>query len=592
MSTSISYTFTYSSIYTFNSSEINISSATALLALQDKTTQVYSQDFGSSASFIFDSTKAEFSAGQAQQVDLQPSGSIFGASYTSDEDLEDWSIGNRTGSLNGAATVSSGKLDCSGQVVAYCKYLTTAVPLNIGTIRFKFTPDYSGVPGSNQWIFNDVATSGFANDFQLYHSGSGNIQLFVREGSSVFISVVLGSWLPTSGQEYEFEVDYDFTNGETRVFIDGTQLGSLTTSTGTRSSNGRFILGAEWSESTPFDGLFDDVIIFDSVQHTTNYTAGYSVPVNKYTQSIVELPQFIYLDCGDVQNYDAITITESGDPRYTFNNQYWGGTSWSTSDNTYAQANPSSDVEVNISSLEASSVLNVKISFTDSTSQSSVDDLNIEYTGQKYSTSNPTIETVTTFRTDGLVSFSETSTGSTDTLLRHTLVVDSTDTYWTGLAWSSADGTYTQTNLSSDINTNAATLTTELSIDIGVKSFLHTDTDCSTPELNQIDATFSLAGVPPTMNSHTYYGYFKNPDNTNLTGKTVQVRTDIIQNSNVLMNNDYITTTIRSDGYWDIDVYWEDEQPDRLYWYIDDKQIITNFTTATNNHAELRVYRG
>ena len=84
----------------------------------------------------------------------------------------------------------------------------------------------------------------------------------------------------------------------------------------------------------------------------------------------------------------------------------------------------------------------------------------------------------------------------------------------------------------------------------------------------------------------------KKLDNTNLEDKTISVRQDYLSNSNVLITDDYITTTVRSDGYWEIELYYEDEQPDRLYWYIDDKKYITNFSTTTNKFSELRRLRG
>jgi hypothetical protein len=69
------------------------------------------------------------------------------------------------------------------------------------------------------------------------------------------------------------ELNYDITNGATRVFINGKQLGDTQTDTGTRDSSiGLLRLGADVSASSIVaNALFSDLLVFDAVQHTEDF---------------------------------------------------------------------------------------------------------------------------------------------------------------------------------------------------------------------------------------------------------------------------------------------------------------------------------
>ena len=598
MSTEISYTYTNSTNYTFNSSEISISSGVSLLYLQDKTTQTYIEAFGSSATLVFDDTFTELSSGIVQQIDKRPSNATFYASFATNENAN-WCNGLSTGILYNGAVISSSELDCTGGSNKYCEYdaENNADFAQTGCVRILYKPNYSGTPSANRFIFSINKGDGTLNNvLQISHLNTGNILLSIYNdvGSSI-MNINLGGWSPVADTEYEFEINYDLTAGATRLFVDGSQFGATQAGTGTRASSNinKIYLGTGHDATATADCSYGSILIFSVDQHTTNYTPDWSnIYETIYRTDTIELTQFSYSGAGSIQEYTTFTNTLSN-VKFTLNNQYWDGSSWSTSANTWAQANLSSDINTNLSTFSPSSTLDVKVITNNSSSLGYIDNLQIEYTGQKYSTNDPTITTITTFRTDGLVSFTETSTYSTNTAIKHILTMDSTDYYYSGSSWAISDGTYAQSNLSSDINSNSTSLIDDnLGKVIAIKTFLHADVDTETPQLNQTDVIFELVGVPPTMTYHTYYGVLKQLDNTNLEGKTIQVRTDYLSNSNVLITDDYITATVRSDGYWEIDVYYEDVKPSRLYWYLDNKKYITNFTTATNQFSELRRYRG
>jgi hypothetical protein len=73
--------------------------------------------------------------------------------------------------------------------------------------------------------------------------------------------------------DFVFELNYDITNGATRLFVNGKQLGSTQTETGTRSSsidwlgiNADVFLG-----NSRADIFISDFMVFDSVQHIADH---------------------------------------------------------------------------------------------------------------------------------------------------------------------------------------------------------------------------------------------------------------------------------------------------------------------------------
>src|SRR3990167_888374 len=198
--------------------------------------------FTTPGDFTYDTTKVEITGGKAKLLDLTPSNATCGATFTSNINLNNWSAGTVTGTATGGATVSSGKLNLIFDDVRYVSYDAdlNADSQQTGCIRFKLTPNYSGTPSTQKTFFGiSQAFSNLNNLIQLNQLiTTGNLAVAFYDSTGVAMSSAdLGNWSPTSGTEYEFELNYDFTSGATRLFIDGTQKGSTITSTGTRSSS-------------------------------------------------------------------------------------------------------------------------------------------------------------------------------------------------------------------------------------------------------------------------------------------------------------------------------------------------------------------
>lgn len=198
------------------------------------------------------------------------------ANYDTNQNLT-IAAGSSLGTLNGSATVSSGQLDLSVGDNAYLDYSATSNAdfTQIGTIRIGFIPTYTGSPSAEQNFFIvSKAASISTNLILLRQLTNGNMRLFVIDSSNVTkIDVEIGAYSAVSSTKVDFELNYDFTAGQTRLFLDGVQLGSTIVTTLTRDTNiallriGDTITG---DRTANFKAPYFSV--YNTVQHTSNFT--------------------------------------------------------------------------------------------------------------------------------------------------------------------------------------------------------------------------------------------------------------------------------------------------------------------------------
>lgn len=209
---------------------------------------------------------------------LQPDW-MCGAKFDTNLNLN-WGGGFLIGTPHGAV-ITGGKLDLTGNN----KYLDFSAAANAnsqqkGTIKLKFTPDYSGTPSVIEVLFNVADNGNPDNVIACYHNTDGilYIAMFDKDGSQLF-NTSLATWSPVSGTEYEFALCYDITAGATRLFIDGIQFGSTVTATGLRDTNISLLrLGGNWNGTLFCDGYIRDLLVTNDVLYTANYTPGYTIP--------------------------------------------------------------------------------------------------------------------------------------------------------------------------------------------------------------------------------------------------------------------------------------------------------------------------
>ncbi len=574
----INYPFTNSANYTFDSSKIEVTGGVAQLKLTVASGQVFNEDFTDDTDFVYDNTKVEFVGGQIQQKVIV-SDATFGANYNTNIN-GNWGDGTLTGMAVGGAAVVSGKLDLKGDTLKYVDYnaVNNADSQQTGAVKFKYTPNYSGAPSASRAPFTISQAAGSGNNrVQISHLSSGQLRLVLSDSvGATILQADLLNWMPTLGVEYEFEINYDITAGATRVFLDGAQIGTTQPGTGTRSSSiGLLRIGSNHTAAQNAQFEIDDFIIFNTVQHTANYTPGYSVSDNNYPNSNVDLPLFIHSGLGTIILLDGFTTVESGLPRYTIELdggtlQYWDGAVWANSDGTYAQASDAITINTNIPTLATGTetTVQVRIHFPDSPTNSSVDDLTITHTANTiFDLTNPTIIPITTFSQDALLAFLSTIIEPGTDSIKFSIQIAGQDKYWDGAAWSNADGTFAQTNTLTEVQTNLSALTDRGNTVPII--YLHSNDGSTTPNIDDLTISFDFFGGPTTPeNVCTVWGFLYDELNAPVVGATVSViptRFGLINDKII----DKVAKTVVTDstGYWEI-VLIETETTGNIWAYV------------------------
>ena len=495
--------------FTYDAAKIDVTTV-AKLKLGNNPSQSFSQAFASDSGFVYDNTKAEFTGGVVQQKDQRPAGVMCGATYTTDINLN-WGGGVLTGTAFGGAGVAGGKLVLTGGT-KYVSYnpVGNANSYQTGCIRLRYTPNYSGTPAAiSQMIMIAQSGSNATNMIDISHSSSGgNITATIFNSAGASLGNVSAVWSPVSGTEYEIEFNWDITTGASRLFIDGVQVGSTLAATGTRSGTiGTFYIGAYQSATRLANASFNDVEIFSTVQHTANYTPGYTVVETIYGNNSVTLPLFTYPGVGSLQAFSGFTTTEVGSPRYVLNGKYYSG-GWIASDGSYAQASPKATILTNIATLPASSTLDIDLVFDNSTTIQSVSQLDATYTGQIYPTDNPKITVAVGLGMTALVDFDAVETKPAGSEIKYTGKYQSLEYYVAGGALALSNGTYAQASTKAELQAALAVGSLDISPDSTVQIIAHLNSNgTALPELTSVTLDYNFFAVNLGVDLCEVYGY-------------------------------------------------------------------------------------
>lgn len=552
--------------FTFDSNVIEVDGSGARLVLEYFPQQDFSEDFTDDTGFVYDNTKSEFISGLVRQIDQTPSDMQIAVKYTSNVNVSWSKIGGDTAVLNGTPTIVSGQLACSGaQGVVY---ETTANLYSIGTVKFKYTPNYTGSPLQNENMASIEQRSGVGNNrLILTHSPSGdNFRITLTEGNNnpIYTAAAIGSsgLNLQSGTQYEIELNWDSVTGIIRVFIGGNLNGSLSPGPWTFNSETMDLnVGATTNIYNSANASFDDVSLFDMVQHTANYTPGYTLLDFIYAENSLTLPIFTYSGPGLLRPAGAPTSTETGTPRYIVQGKYWDGAAWSNSNGSYAQSSSKADIVANIATFPTTglSTITVILVFGDSNSLSTVDQIDFSVVGQAYDTNNPQIVPNSFTRVDGIESLTVTEnvTGA-DAIKyiierRSALGGQSSYFYWDGAAWATSDQTYAQSNTANEIDTNALSLDLTNGYYIRLVALLHSEDSFSTPELVSTALTYDFNVVPSVPNRVILYGWLRDAKSNPLVG-TIYIDNVIpFKHSGLVFPKSRVSKDTDANGYFEFD---------------------------------------
>ena len=588
MTATIAYPFDNAANYTASdANKIEVTGGSGILKLGDTPGQSFVQDFSSDTGFTYEPTLAEFSAGTLQQIDTRPADSTFYAPYTNDINGA-WGDGTLTGTGSGGPSVSGGALDLSFDDTRYVDYDAdlNADSQQTGCIRIRVEPNWSNNPASDQYFVNiSENPSTNVNGIAIYASTLGRINVRISSSTGSTVVTFFDTWLPTAGTVYEIELNYDITTGATRLFIDGTQAGATGTATGTRSSAiNLFRVGSDVFSGQTSNFKVYDVLIFDTVQHTTDYIPDWSnIFETIYVELKAEMPQFTYSGAGSIQEYTNIATVESNAPRQVWNDMYWSG-AWVPSNGTFAQASPLSDVMANISSFPASSTLDVDIIFSDGSAPMSVSNFNATYTGQIYPVDNPTLEIAQGIRIEDLITFTGTVTKSGSDDVKYILKRGTSWYYHDGSSWVVSDETYAQSNTNAEITANIASFTTN-QVDFNVRIFLHSDDGSTTPSIQSLVIVYDFSGnAQSDVYLSAVYFYSRNPDGTVCSHQVSAIPSaySVRYKDNILVCQEDVTATPDpSNGYTELNLIenanMTDENGGSVYY-----KIVQNNHTIAN----------
>jgi hypothetical protein len=448
--------------------------------------------FTNPPNYTYDVDEIDISGGQQELLDRRPPNSTFYASYVSNIN-GNWGGGVLTGTPFGGASVIAGRLYLAANDLRYVDYDANlnADSQQTGCIRINdLRTGYNGIPATTQNFVTITKASG-DNDNAVWikHlSGTGNLNTQIRDATGgIIASITWGAWAPVAGTSYEIELNWDTTTGATRLFINGVQFGATNAAVGVRDANiALFRIGSDLNAGDTSFFTLGGILVFDAVQHTTNYTPDWS------------------------NIYETI-----------------------------------------------------------------------------YSLTNPTTIYNVPVRTDGLVSITETSVKPGSDEIKYILRKDSIDYYHNGSAWTISNGTYAQANTAAEINTNAATFTT-VPINIQIVDFKHSADGSTTPTLSNVKITYNFAGVEPTLTEAVIWGWYYDIAGVPLSAKTIQVQvTRWLFGTRTVIDDDYMTVPITSEGYFEATFKYEDDIPIELKWLFDDYIIITDFLAGIHRFKEI-----
>ncbi len=572
----IQYPFDDENNYNFDDTKLEFDSGVCQVKKIDNPNQEFRQDFDNDTGFTYDSDKIYFDSGMVKQKNQRKANCTCGATWTNSVNLS-FGEGAFTPTYNNGAVITNNKLDLTGGKTIRFNADKNADSQQIGAVRIKITPNYSGTPSSTAYFLKIAkSTSSNANIVTLYHYTNGCLYFMIKDyAAATLFQTNLGTWSPTAGQTYRFLIVWDIDSGNSKVYIDGVQFGNTYSQTGVRDSNISLL---------EFSGDFyaEDLEIF-----TVNPGASdYSVPEADYVESVVTLPDFVYSGAGTIQSLDSFYSADFDDIHYTIEGKYWNGSNWVVSDNSYSQSNSYSVINNNINSLyiKGKDKISVKAIFPNSNDQGMINYMTIGYTGQHYPIEELSIYPKTSFRTDRINSLELTATSN----VRIIVLKDSVKYYYDTVnsTWKTSDGSYSQANDISEL-TNDDVLNQLIEKNTEFKWELVLNSDGNTlVGVDNFKIDYSFAGDLPTINKTVIYGFYYEK------GQPVENAT-IKVHSYFLIGNlqehgiaDYETTTDVT-GYWEIKFRYGSVSPTKLYWNFNNNIVVTNFLSGYHSFGEL-----
>lgn len=321
------------------------------------------------SNYTYDNSIIEIDSGLAQLKELWPD-ALIGLTFA-DSINATWNNGGLLTPLAvvGTNVADSGRFDCA-EKTGYTSYDISSFPATGGTLKFKYTHNIPAedTSFSRQFLFsigqanagsNIDRTSFFLENrypvfsFSSYVFTKGNF-----DGEFSF-----GQRNLTFGVTYEIECIFDWENGFLYLFIDGVQHGAtrvIPANLDRDACTTLFIGNYQSGGATESNFYADDYLLFDTIQHTENYTPGYTISPTKYSS---DLPTVFKTTGSGIANAEFISFGETlggnneGTILYQLSDDginwlYWDGSLWSSAG--AGDYNTEAECEANILNFDSS----------------------------------------------------------------------------------------------------------------------------------------------------------------------------------------------------------------------------------------------
>ncbi len=235
--------------------------------------------------------------------------------------------GNLTPTIVGSPSIVSNKCKFPGGAQAYLRFNAMGnFPLtNRFSIRFKYTPHFSGIPSTQQDLISQARNFSDGNWLtDIRHESENNIRATIQDDSVT--KGITSSFTAVSGTEREFLLEVDGISGSYKNYIEGIQTGNVPTGTMDRDALGRvFLIGANYSLDSGHWPNYSirDVVFYEGILFGSNYSPGYTLtvpnadtwPTEAQTKTGVTFYQSDVLKTGTYEGADRWSALAEADVR-------------------------------------------------------------------------------------------------------------------------------------------------------------------------------------------------------------------------------------------------------------------------------------
>lgn len=262
--------------------------------------------FDNTTEYVYDADKIVVSGGIAKLKTQRPDNATCGGLYYDNMDLVGWSLGAVTGTPTGDVVQGAGYIQFDGG------YLDHGATLNVadrqrGCLRCRIQPRWAG--GGQPYdvkLFSIFGDAGQKIELVIYRNTVAPRVIY--EGDTGDTGFSFSPWPDyTWAQWYTLEWNWDFLNGEHRIFVDGVKVGATRNNTDVFSDAIETLrIGSDAAGTTGQSRMYiKDLLLFDAPQHTTDdsFDPEYMVPATTYPIGAYKITPTINLRTSELTSF-------------------------------------------------------------------------------------------------------------------------------------------------------------------------------------------------------------------------------------------------------------------------------------------------